>query len=351
MDAISQPPSGAGGAELPFFLVSIDTEGDNIWAQPREVATQNAAFLYRFQVLCERYHLRPSYLTNYEMAMSPTFQEFGRHVLKQHTAEIGMHLHAWNTPPLVSLTADDTRYQPYLIEYPPQVMKDKVATMTDLLESTFGRKMVSHRAGRWGFDAYYARLLLEYRYRVDSTVTPYRSWKACPGDPAQAGGTDYSHFPDTAYFIDLSDIGRAGKSPLLEVPMTIIPAEPHAIDPIRRLCPQGSYEVKVMEHIFPIVHWLRPTGRNLRAMLRILQQARQGRWQYVQLMLHSSELMPGGSPTFRTANDIERLYADLEKVFAGVEGTFAGATFEEFYQAVQARQRRISHRTGGEQSG
>ena len=33
-------------------------------------------------------------------------------------------------------------------------------------------------------------------------------------------------------------------------------------------------------------------------------------------MLHSSELMPGGSPTFRDAAAIEDLYVELEAVFA-----------------------------------
>ncbi len=68
-------------------------------------------------------------------------------------------------------------------------------------------------------------------------------------------------------------------------------------------------------------------------------------------MLHSSELMPGGSPTFRTTRDVTRLYADLEEVFVQAEGAFAGATFEEFYQAVQARQRQMSHHASGEHSG
>lgn len=38
---------------------------------------------------------------------------------------------------------------------------------------------------------------------------------------------------------------------------------------------------------------------------------------YVEYMLHSSEYMPGGSPTFKNERDIERLYADLEAFLAG----------------------------------
>jgi len=51
------------------------------------------------------------------MAMSAAFVEFGRDVLARGTGEIGMHLHAWNSPPIVPLTGDDFHYQPYLIEY------------------------------------------------------------------------------------------------------------------------------------------------------------------------------------------------------------------------------------------
>jgi hypothetical protein len=54
-------------------------------------------------------------------------------------------------------------------------------------------------------------------------------------------------------------------------------------------------------------------------------------------MLHSSELMPGGSPTFRNEASIERLYEDLEALFEAAAGRFQGATMSEFYEAWGAR--------------
>src|SRR5215470_3046113 len=128
------------------FIITIDTEGDDLWSRPREITTRNAAFLPRFQALCERFGFKPVYLTNYEMAMSDAFVEFGRDVLARGAGEIGMHLHAWNSPPLVALTDDDFRYQPYLIEYPEPVMRQKIATMTRLLEDRFDEVILSHRA-------------------------------------------------------------------------------------------------------------------------------------------------------------------------------------------------------------
>ena len=51
---------------------------------------------------------------------------------------------------------------------------------------------------------------------------------------------------------------------------------------------------------------------------------------YLMFMLHSSELMPGGSPTFRTNEDIEKLYSDLETLFAYISGFCEGKTLKEY---------------------
>jgi coproporphyrinogen III oxidase-like Fe-S oxidoreductase len=51
-------------------------------------------------------------------------------------------------------------------------------------------------------------------------------------------------------------------------------------------------------------------------------------------MLHSSEFMAGGSPTFLNERDIEQLYADLETLFAQIAHSFKGRTLTEFYHLV-----------------
>lgn len=52
-------------------------------------------------------------------------------------------------------------------------------------------------------------------------------------------------------------------------------------------------------------------------------------------MLHSSEFMPAGSPTFPDARSVERLYADLEALFERGSALFAGATLAEFRHAFE----------------
>jgi hypothetical protein len=323
----------------PVFLITIDTEGDDLWSAPKEITTRNAAFLPRFQALCERYRFKPTYLTNYEMASAPAYQEFAQDALQRGTAEIGIHIHAWNSPPIEPLTADDFRYQPYLIEYPREAMGAKIEFLTNLLEDRFGVKMVSHRAGRWSFNAIYARLLVDRGYTVDCSVTPHVSWHQMKGDPAQRGGTDFSHFPEMAYHMDLQEISRPGRSPLLEVPMTILPSSAQLARSIGRRLPEGSFVGRAWNRVFPPILWLRPNGRNLRRMLQVLDRVRLQQRSYAEFMLHSSEFMPGGSPTFRTPDSIERLYDHLEQLFSTAAIYFSGATLQEF------REQHVDHST------
>lgn len=309
-------------------MITIDTEGDNLWLRPREITTRNAAFLPRFQSLCESYEFKPTYLTNYEMAKSEQFVEFGRDVLRRGNGEIGMHLHAWNSPPLIPLTSDDFQYQPFLIEYPESVMRDKIAVMTNLLEDRFESKMISHRAGRWSFNNVYARLLVEQGYRVDCSVTPHLSWESALGCPNGQGGTDFSQYPEIAYFIDLEYIYRHGHSQFLELPMTIINHNRSQLIQVLSSVPTVG---RVVRKLWPRITWLRPNGRNLKAMLAIVKQAVAEKRPYIEFMLHSSELMQGGSPTFIEERHIEKLYHDLEVLFETIRKHFVGMTLKDYY--------------------
>ena len=322
------------------FIVTIDTEGDDLWTTSRgsrEITTRNAAYLPRFQSLCERFRFKPVYLTNYEMVMSDVFVEFARDVLARGACEIGMHLHAWNSPPLEPLTDDDFFYHPYLIEYPERVMKEKIKTLTRLLEERFDQQMVSHRAGRWGFDARYAAMLIEEGYRVDCSVTPGIDWGANPGDPRGNGGSDYTAFPSRAYFLNLSDISVSGSaSALLEVPMTVGPSR------LYRKLP-WVYRIPLLRRaanrVSPGLSWLGPAQptlgaplhRHLEVMSLAARRAREHGAQHVEFMMHSSELMPGGSPSFRNTSDIERLYERLEMLFEDLSTWCRGVTLMQFH--------------------
>lgn len=323
-------------AKLPF-LITIDTEGDNLWSRPREVTTHNSRYLARFQELCERHGLQPCWLTNYEMACCPVFQEFARDVLARRTGEIGMHLHAWNSPPIIPLTSDDYRYQPYLIDYPNALQSQKVDYLTSLLEDVFHVPIKSHRAGRWAMNSGYAEILSSRGYTTDCSVTPFVTWRHMAGAPGNPGGSDYRYSSTEAHIFSA---GQAKGKALLEIPMTI---RPNRLS-LWQLCSRRMGEAsrvslvkRVAARLFPEVSWLRPTGRNLSAMLSLLKVVRHEPCTHIEFMLHSSELMPGGSPRFPTARSIEALYHDLETLFREASEHCRGVTLSEFQREFAAR--------------
>ncbi len=212
-------------------------------------------------------------------------------------------------------------------------MEAKIGVMTGLLEDIFGTKMTVHRAGRWSLDERYAQILIQNGYKVDCSVTPHVSWKDSLGDPGQNGGTDYTDFPDHAYFIDPSDISRPGDSSLLEVPVTIGKLHGRSIETLRATSRGIAPVRKALSFFFPALTWLRPNGRNLGSMLRLLDHAVRSERDYVEFMLHSSELMPGGSPAFGSGEAIEKLYEDIEALFHRAVLHFAGCTLGEYYDA------------------
>lgn len=315
------------------FLITIDTEGDNLWSHPREINTKNAQGLLRFQSLCNEYGFKPVYLTNYEMAMDDFFVSFAKKCADKGECEIGMHLHPWNSPPIIPLTSDDYQYQPFLIEYPHDVIEKKVQFMTSLLEERFERKIYSHRAGRWCINTTYISILKEYGYHTDCSVTPHVDWSSVKGNPSSSGGVDYSMFPDSSYYLDEKNLSQKGSGTILEVPMTII------LKPRFRFIPGFGLNLfanssKLKKYLFRKV-WLRPDS-HYSNMSNILNS---NKAEYYEFMIHSSELSAGLNPTFKTEESIEMLYKSIRELFESAKKKCSGMTLEDFYQQKQ----RINH--------
>lgn len=303
--------------ENKFFLITIDTEGDNQWDSSKEPTTENARFLPRFQELAEKYGFFPTWLTNYEMAQDPFFIEYMRDRQDSGKCEIGMHLHAWHNPPEYPLeTRTDQRS--YLIEYPESIMDEKIGYLTKLLEDTFQTKMLSHRSGRWALNSSYLRLLSKYGYKVDCSVTPFVDWRKSLGQTGTPG-SDYSQCPIKPYIIG---------SGILEIPMTIRNMRCFNFDAVHSA---HNFLAESKKMILGRAAWLRPSGTcSFSALKKVLDKASQDS-NYVMFMLHSSEMMPGGSPSFPNANKIERMYSCVERLFEyAKERGYKGCLLKQF---------------------
>lgn len=277
---------------MKYFIITVDTEGDNGWAyrDGDVIKTENTRFIPRFQELCEKYSFQPVYLTDYEMACDDRFINYIKPKVDSGLCEVGIHVHAWNNPPLYELKRI-FKGNPYLIEYPFDIMRQKFSVTYNLIKERIGIAPVSHRAGRWVMNEDYFHLLEDFDIGVDCSVTPGVSWANTPGATI-AGGTDYSKETNRVYKI----------CGVLEVPITIVSMR----------FGEGSLKSQLKHLIKGRNVWLRPATTSLRDMKRILDAPR---CDYVEFMLHSSELMPGGSPFFIDEISIERLYSDMDCLF------------------------------------
>jgi hypothetical protein len=70
-------------------------------------------------------------------------------------------------------------------------------------------------------------------------------------------------------------------------------------------------------------------------MIRVVDWGLSEKLPVLEFMIHSSELMPGGSPYFRNRPDIERLYSDLDLLLSHASTMgISGATLAEYRQTV-----------------
>lgn len=297
------------------FLITIDTEGDYIWNRKtwsqnsikNRITVRNGAYLERFQILCEKYGFKPTYLVNYEMSDMMVFVEMAKDGIKRGNLEVGMHMHGWTAPPYFKLERGKKSGggHPYIGEYPRYVMEEKVKYLTDKLTDTFGVSPRSHRSGRWYLDRRYVEILRKYGYRADCSVTPGINWRNNPGLTDGSHGNDYTRYPDQAYEMSIERLSRQGENGMIEVPLSTAYRDGRLVQ-------------------------LRPAKHNIKDMLWLVEKKKIEGHDYLEFMLHSSEFMRAGSPNFLTESDIKVLYEDIETVFSVISKDYVGRTLSEY---------------------
>ena len=283
------------------FIITIDTEEDSQWDINALPSTENAKYIPKFQELAEKYRFKPTWLTTYGMAKDSFFVDYMRDCLKRDACEIGMHLHAWNNPPNYPLPKVNQERE-YLIEYPESIMDEKIRTLTALLEETFSIKMLSHRSGRWSTDERYFKLLKKYGYKYDCSVTPFVNWEQCVGATGIIG-TDYSACSIHPYEI---------YEGIMEIPVSIRPLRFLATDSMNTV---HAFMHEIKWSTKKRITWLRPMKNPSFIALKNVLDKVEDDSDYAMFMLHSSELMSGGSPAFPSEKSIEDLYICIEKLF------------------------------------
>ena len=306
------------------FVVTIDTEADNLWArQQGPLGFENIRALARFQELCDRYGIVPTYLVTWQVASDAGSRRVLQGLLGRGNCEIGCHLHAWSTPPYEAVTENDDVHHPYLYEYPESVQEAKLENLTRLLTKTFGVRPRTYRAGRWGADAFTVRLLEQNGYLVDTSVTPFTTWAYSPGVPGGGGGPSFVWAPTDVYRPSYEDIAVPGDSKLAEVPVTIgfaREAGPRLQHVYKALTHKRTLPRRVMRRALRLlglarVVWLHPAMASGTEMTDLCGRRVRAGAGSLNMMFHSSELLAGYSPLVRDAAQEAAAWRAMEKVF------------------------------------
>ena len=302
-----------------YFLLTIDTEEDNAWNldfRPHtDVTVENIQHLPPFQQFCNEIGLRPTYLIDYPVAVDQTASAILRQLFKEGQCEIGTHVHPWCNPPY---TEERNHRNSYLNNLPPELQYDKLRVLTETIEERIGTRPVSYRAGRYGFDHSTVPVLETLNYVVDSSVVPLRNNK----NPDEPSFTKVSLLP---YHLNRKNVCQPGDSPIVEIPITVDFTRkiPGWLKQAYPTLPDIGIR-RILRILFGIeMAWLRPSYASLAAMQRLADVVIASGVPILNMMFHSSELMPGGSPYNKTSEDVEQFLIKIKSLIAYLSERYA----------------------------
>jgi hypothetical protein len=223
----------------------------------------------------------------------------------------------------------------------PDLQREKLRRLTDLIGERFGRRPTSFRAGRYGLDLAGARILSQLGYDVDSSVIAF-------SDFSGEGGPDFSRAPTAPYFLAGGDLVTPHRSGfLLEVPVSVgFNRRSFRLAQTLRSVASSPLLKKVrvagVLDRLGIVRRIKfsPEQSDAASLRRLADVYLQRSAPCLVLMLHSSSLVAGFSPYTPDAPSLERLYRDFELALEHCVGRrgMVSATLEEFARAYAAPQ-------------
>ena len=95
--------------------------------------------MYTVQELCEKYHLKPTYLITYEIATKSESVNILKKYADKHLCEIGHHLHVWSTPQFFkpnNFGVEETLLKGIRAEFPQSLFGLKCRVYMKLLSKT-----------------------------------------------------------------------------------------------------------------------------------------------------------------------------------------------------------------------
>jgi len=284
------------------LLITIDVEEEGLFSRsyPRTGATvTNVASLARLEFIPREFGLPLTLLVTYPVVQDGPAREVLDHWRQTHGAEIGVHLHPWNTPPFTTLPDPEPIRCRRLDR---DLLEAKLETLGAAIQANLGVTPRSFRMGRFDWGPELLGLLPGAGITVDSSMVPLQQ---------KAGGPDHFLLPPDPVFLALEN-GPGAR--VLEAPPTMVPlvrGTPELVYRLSRRLPRPWGEKLLGGFRYVAAANLQPAWSPLASMLAAarLHVRRGGR--VLTMFLHSSELQPGATPNFPTRAAVDGLVAKI----------------------------------------
>lgn len=297
-----------------LVTMTVDTEEEWDWDggwPTGEPAVSNIDDLPKFQAICDRHGVAPTYFTNHAVLANGRSRDVLLQLAAGKHAEIGMHIHPWNTPPIVDSHAVVAR-ETFLHNLPRNLVEAKLATVFEVFHE-LGLFPTSFRGGRYSSDEVIQSYLRDRGVLVDASVVPFTTWK-------DDGAPDYRHRGLAPRRLPAR---RPEEGPFWQIPLTL--AYSRRPQAFWRWCYE-KIETTALRHLrligiaerLGVVErmWLNFEYEPGERILSFLQKLRPMQLETIVMTIHSSSMVPGKSPFVRTTADQERMYAGMDLVFA-----------------------------------
>jgi peptidoglycan/xylan/chitin deacetylase (PgdA/CDA1 family) len=314
---------------------TVDTEPDNPWENHPNTNISNVLQLPHFQDLLSRTGAVGTYLVTYQVLQDKGGLQV-LHELKDRGAEIGAHLHPWETPPYLA-DERDKRYQAFPHELPLGLFSEKLENLTSVIKKEFGSP-TSYRGGRWGFCADHVAMLEQLGYEVDTSVTPLVDWRSTEGIPRSRGGIggpDYRRAPWGPYQPARSDVTRPGYSRLTEVPVSVGLSR-RFFRVLRRhygyipgIAQRVTRRLGILRAVFAL-----PAEETWSGLERLGQDSLTDGHSVLNIAIHSSEVVLGKSPRSATPAQVEVTLGNSSR-FLSLLARNPGASFQALTNAAR----------------
>jgi hypothetical protein len=286
------------------FSLTVDTEEEFAWGQGfarDQHGTDSVPAIAEGQRFFAGAGVVPLYYVDTPVISADAAPDVIGPVVADGSADIGVHLHPWVTPPFVEAVSS---YNSYAGNLPEAIERSKLRTIRDLVEQRIGHRPIAYRAGRYGIGPNTLAILKDEGFRCDSSIRSLFTYH-------EDGGPDFRNCGLTPYWA-----GEDGA--ILELPLTTVftgrgsrfgrtvYGRLDAVPSLRAMLARS----RLIERI-PLT----PEGIPLAKACDAIDVAQDIGLPLLTFSFHSPSLAPGYTPYVRTRADLAAFYRWFDGVF------------------------------------